>query len=94
MFGESARQVSEISSFGDILLLVMAAGKPNPVLGDIAEEYQRIWIEQSRSLSHKSSNGRLILAEESTHHLYKDVPDLVVESVVSFVYRARGVKEK
>ena len=90
MFGESARLVSEISSFGDTPLLVMAAKKPNPVLEDLAEEYQEYWIEQSRSLSHKSSKGKFVLAEESTHHLYKDVPDLVVESILSVVYQARG----
>jgi pimeloyl-ACP methyl ester carboxylesterase len=90
LFGESARLVSEISSFGQTPLLVMAAGKPNPAFGDIAEEYQRYWVEQSRALSRKSSNGKFVLAEESTHHLYVDVPDLVVESISSIVYQARG----
>jgi len=89
MFDESAKLVSEISSFGDTPLIVMASGKANPVFGDIAEEYQKYWIEQSRSLSHKSSKGKFILAEESTHNLYTDVPDLVVESILSVVYQAR-----
>lgn len=89
MFDESAKLVSEISSFGDTPLLVMASGKANPVFGDIAEEYQKYWIEQSRSVSYKSSKGKFVLAEESTHNLYKDVPDLVVESILSVVYQAR-----
>lgn len=90
MFGKSARLVSEISSFGDTPLLVIAAKKPNPVLKDLAQEYQEYWIEQSRSLSHKSKKGKFILAEDSTHYLYKDVPDLVVKSILSIVYQARG----
>ena len=90
MFGKSARLVSEISSFGDTPLLVIAAKKPNPVLIDLAQEYQEYWIEQSRSLSHKSKKGKFVLAEDSTHYLYKDVPDLVVESILSIVYQARG----
>ena len=90
MFGESARMVSKISSFRDTPLLVMAAKKPNPVLKDLAHEYQEFWIEQSRSLSCKSTKGRFVLAEESTHNLYKDVPDLVVESILSVVYQASG----
>ena len=90
MFGDSARLVSGISSFGQIPLLVMSAGKPNPSFGGIAAEYQRYWIEQSRALSHKSSKGRFILAEESTHHLHVDVPRLVEESIVSLVLQARG----
>ena len=32
MFGETARLVGGISTFGDIPLVVMAAGKPNPAL--------------------------------------------------------------
>jgi pimeloyl-ACP methyl ester carboxylesterase len=90
LFGESARLVSAISSFGQTPLLVMAAGKPNPGFGDIAEEYQQYWIEQSRALSHKSSNGEFVLAEESTHYLYVDVPDLVAERILSVVHQSRG----
>jgi len=94
MFGESAQQVSNISSFQQIPLLVMAAGRPNPIFGDIAEEYQRYWIEQSRALSQKSANGTFVLAEEATHYLYVDVPDLVVASILSIVDQARTAEGK
>ncbi len=90
MFDESARLVSEISSFGDTPLLVMAAKKPNPAFEDLAQEYQQYWIEQSRRLSRKSTKGNFILAEESTHNLYRHVPDLVVQSIISVVHQARG----
>ncbi len=89
MFGESARLVAAISTFGQTPLLVIAAGKPNPFFGEIAEEYQLYWIEQSRTLSQKSSNGEFVLAAESTHHLYVDEPDLVVERILSLVHQAR-----
>lgn len=89
MFGKSARSAAGISSFGDTPLLVMAAGKPNPAFGDLAEAYQAYWIEQSRSLAQKSATGKFVLAEGGTHHLYRDVPDLVVESILSVVYQAR-----
>lgn len=90
MFGESAKMVGAISDFGDMPLVVLAAGKPNPAFGEVAGEYQRYWIEQSRSLTDKSSNGKLILAEESSHLLYLDVPDLVAESILSLVSEARA----
>jgi hypothetical protein len=38
--------------------VVIAAGKRNPRFGDVAGEYQRYWIEQSRALSHRSSNSK------------------------------------
>lgn len=92
MFGESARLVSEISSFGNTPLLVMAAGKANPFLGDLAEEYQRYWIEQSRIISYKSSKGKFVLAQESSHHLYLDVLDLVADRIQSIVNDIRVEK--
>lgn len=88
--GRSERLVSEISSFGRTPLLVMAAGVPNPAFGDVAEEFQAYWIEQSRQLANRSSNGRFILAEKSSHHVYVDEPDLVVEAVLSIVAQARS----
>jgi pimeloyl-ACP methyl ester carboxylesterase len=90
MFGESARLVSKISSFGHTPLIVIAAGKANPAFGNIAEAYQRYWIEQSRALCQRSSNGHFIVAEESTHHIYMDVPDLVIKSIFSIIHQARG----
>ena len=89
MFGESAKLAAEISSFGDKPLVVIAAGKPNPRFGDSAEKYQHYWIEQSRALTRRSSNSRFVLAAESSHYLYLDVPDLVVESILSVVDQTR-----
>ena len=89
MFGESARLASDIPSFGELPLLVMAAGVPNPRFGDIARKYQDYWIAQSRDLSRKSSKGRFILAERCTHYLYVDDLDLVAREILSFVDAVR-----
>lgn len=90
MFGESARLVGAISTFGDIPLVVLASGKPNPAFGEVAEEYQRYWVEQSRALTDKSINGKFVLAEGASHHLYLDAPELVEESILSAVYEVRA----
>jgi len=90
MFGESAKLAGSISTFGDIPLVVIAAGTPNPALGEVAEEYQRYWIEQSRVLAKKSNNGRFILAGEASHYLYLDVPEIVAESILAVVNEVRA----
>jgi pimeloyl-ACP methyl ester carboxylesterase len=90
MFGETAKLVGGISTFGDIPLVVVAAGKPNPRFGEGAEEYQKYWIEQSRALTGKSTRGRFVLAEESSHYLYLDVPELVAENILSVINEARA----
>ncbi len=90
MFAETAKLVGAVSTFGDMPLVVLAAGKPNPAFGEVAEEYQRYWVEQSRTLADKSTNGKFILAEGASHYLYLDVPELVAESILSVVYEVRA----
>ena len=90
MFGGTARLVAAISTLGDIPLVVIAAGRPNPAFGEAAEEYQKYWVEQSRALAAKSTNGEFILVRESSHYLYLDVPHLVTESVLSVVNQVRA----
>jgi pimeloyl-ACP methyl ester carboxylesterase len=89
MFGETARMVDAVSTFGDIPLVVLAAGKPNPAFGEGAEEYQKYWIGQSRALADKSTNGEFILAEGATHYLYLDVPELVAQNILAVVDEVR-----
>ncbi len=43
--GKSAQLAAAIQDFGTIPLVVIAAGKPNPQFGDVADEYQLYWIE-------------------------------------------------
>jgi pimeloyl-ACP methyl ester carboxylesterase len=93
LIGESARLVSEISSYGRTPLLVMAAGVPNPAFGEIAEEFQEYWVEQSRLLTSRSSKGQFVFAEDSSHYLYVDELGLVVDSILSIVAQARAEHE-
>lgn len=92
MFGVTALQVAGISTFGRLPLLVIAAGKPNPAFGAEAEEYQQYWIEQSRAVAGRSLEGKFILAQGASHHVYLDAPDLVVKGITALVLAARGKK--
>ena len=88
--GESEKEISEISTFGDIPLIVIASGKPNPAFGDVAEEFQEYWVDQSRAICRKSSSGMFVLAEKSSHQLHVDAPDLVDDIILSVVHQIRG----
>jgi len=90
MFGASARRVASLADFGDLLLVVVAAGRANPGFGENAEEFQKYWIEQNRRLSAKSTRGRFILAEGASHYLYLDAPDLVAKTIAAAVDEARA----
>ncbi|UCD75878.1 MAG: alpha/beta hydrolase [Phycisphaerales bacterium] len=89
VFNTSSALAGRIATFGDIPLIVIGSGRPNPMFGELAEEYQKYWVEQSRLLAEKSENGRFVLAEGSSHNLYADEPELVVQSILSVVSEVR-----
>jgi pimeloyl-ACP methyl ester carboxylesterase len=89
MLGNSARLVEGVETFGDVPLVVIASGVPNPQFGDEAEAYQRYWIDQNRALAAKSSRGEFVLAEDSSHRLHDEALDIVAESVRSVLEKAR-----
>jgi len=76
-----ARSIASIPSFGDKPLVVVAAGRANPLFGPDADAYQKFWNEQCRKLVAKSSRGEYVLAAESRHHIHRDAPDLVLRLV-------------
>ena len=90
MFGATARLIEGISTFGDLPLVVVASGKPNPAFGEAAGKFQHFWIEQSRGLAGLSSRGRFELAEGATHSALVDEQELVKKSVLSMVRQARA----
>jgi len=92
MFGGSAKQASSIATFGDIPLVVIASGVPNPIFGDSAEEYQKFWAQESNTLALKSGRGQFIFAETSTHRLHDDVEDLVADRILSMVDSLKSSK--
>jgi len=89
MFNTSAKQASSIASFGNIPLVVVASGVPNPMFKDVAEEYQNFWATESEALTAKSSRGQYVFAGTSTHRLHDDAEDLVAERILSMVNSLR-----
>ena len=81
MFSSSAQQLASIKSFKDIPLIVIASGKLNPAFGTDSTAFQIFWNEQCKVLASKSSIGKYILAVESSHHIYKDNPTIVLNAL-------------
>jgi pimeloyl-ACP methyl ester carboxylesterase len=81
MFSGSAKQAASITSFGDIPFIVIASGKPNTQMGDEAEAFQKFWNDQCKLLSSKSKRGKYELAAESSHHIYRDDPEIVLKAL-------------
>ena len=85
LIAESASQVAAVESFGDLPLVVIGSGIPNPAFGSEAEIFQQFWIEQNRELADKSTNGTFVLAQESSHYLHEGAPNLVLDAIRKMV---------
>jgi len=83
---ESSAEVRflKITSFGNLPLIVLSAGRfdATPLLSDA--ENQRLWKEmqtQQSELTALSSESQQIIAEQSGHFIQLDQPDLVIDAI-------------
>ncbi len=89
MFKSSAEQIAAIGSFSDLPLTVIASGKTNPRFGPLAERFQKFWVNESRAITLKSTRGRFLLLEESTHHIHRDFPQQVISEIKDILISIR-----
>jgi pimeloyl-ACP methyl ester carboxylesterase len=90
MFGSGARLISLIKSFSDLPLTVIAGGKPNPAFGGSAVRFQRFWVEESKAVAQRSTHGRFLLIEESSHQIYREFPLTVISEVKNLLTSIRS----
>lgn len=84
MLAEGAA-VSGIDSFGDLPLLVVAAGRSNPAFGDSALAFQTFWVNESRSLASRSSRGAFVRLDQTGHNMNAEAPQAVADLIRNFV---------
>jgi hypothetical protein len=89
MFLSSSKQVAAIKSFKDLPLIVIASGKPNPAFGDDAVIFQEFWNDQCNQLAKKSSEGKYLLSAESSHHIHRDNPEIVLTAINELLSRSK-----
>jgi len=82
----------QITSFGDMPLIVISRGlpDPSPLISDV--DNQRAWEvmqEWQAELVGLSSEAKQVIAEESGHHIQLDQPELVIEAVREMVNTIR-----
>lgn len=82
--------VSDIASFGDLPLLVIAAGRANPAFGDSATAYQEFWVDESEALSARSFRGGFAILDQAGHNLNAEAPQAVADLIRDFASQVRG----
>ncbi|MCM3164730.1 alpha/beta fold hydrolase [Metabacillus litoralis] len=76
-FMESLKQLKESRSLLNVPLSVLSAGKK----AHYTKESQELWNEMQREILDISSNGELIIAENSAHYIQNDEPEVIVDAV-------------
>jgi pimeloyl-ACP methyl ester carboxylesterase len=80
----------QITTLGDIPLVVLSAGKlevPESygLTAEDVAEMQALQAEMHTELASLSSRGKLVPAEESTHYIQFDQPELVIEAILQVI---------
>jgi pimeloyl-ACP methyl ester carboxylesterase len=71
-------------SLGDKPLMVLSAGARDPLPGASQEQSDRFneaWTKSQADLTQASQNSEQIIAEDSTHNIQADDPELVIDAV-------------
>jgi len=70
-------------SFGALPITALTAGKMEipGVAPDVATSLHDEWVAMNQEIVSRSTRGRWLLAERSTHYIQKDQPELVVQAV-------------
>ncbi|KYC96085.1 hypothetical protein B4102_3558 [Heyndrickxia sporothermodurans] len=76
-FMESLKQLKEAKRKLNVPLIVLSAGKK----AHYSKESQELWNEMQREILEISSIGEFIIAENSTHYIQNDEPEIVIKAV-------------
>ncbi len=74
----------ELKSLGDLPLIVLSHGHPDLSLGlSKAEQnqFEQEWAKMQSELTQLSSNSKQVIADQSSHYIQLDQPDLVIDAI-------------
>lgn len=91
--GATGREFDSIRNLDGIPLTVLSSERPNPQIGESAEDFQRFWIRSNERLSRLSRRGRFVLATNASHHIHLDAPETVLREVRLLVEMERQMVE-
>lgn len=80
----AAVRAAQITTLGDIPLIVLSRGKEQQIPGmsvEVKREFEQTWQQLQSELAAQSSNGKRIVAEYSGHYIQLDQPELVIDAI-------------
>lgn len=80
------------SHFPQVPLIVLVRSRFISSAYWTATQYKQVWMNLQTDLSRRSSGGKLVVAQNSSHFIQNDRPDLVIASIREIIteYRSPG----
>jgi pimeloyl-ACP methyl ester carboxylesterase len=91
-----AELAADITSLGDLPLIVLSHGQPMAMPGlapEVNQAYEQLWQQLQAELAALSSRGRLVVAQDSGHYLQLEQPQLVIDAIAEVVTAARTTQD-
>jgi pimeloyl-ACP methyl ester carboxylesterase len=88
----AAVRAAQITTLGDIPLIVLSHGQTQRIPGlpaEVNREFEQTWQQIQDELAAQSSHGKRIVAEKSGHYIQIDQPELVIDAIREVVEAAR-----
>ena len=77
------------SRFPDVPLVVLVRSRYTSSQFWTAAQFQQVWMGLQTDLSKRSSRGKLVVAQNSSHDIPNDRPDLVISSIHEVIRTVR-----
>lgn len=91
---ETLAQVRAVKSLGSMPLAVLVAVDPEKsgsadIPPEVSASLDKVWLDLHKEYASLSTNGSLILAKHSGHYIQNDEPQLVIDTILELVDKAR-----
>lgn len=89
---QAQMRAARIASLGDMPLVVLRHGQTGPVMAgsEVSKLLEETFIQLQHELAALSSNGRVVVAEQSGHAIHIEQPGLVIEAIQQVLAAARN----
>jgi pimeloyl-ACP methyl ester carboxylesterase len=84
-------RAAQITSLGDIPLLVLRHGQPQPMMTtpEVAQLLEETFAQLQHDMAALSSKGKVVVAEQSGHAIHLEQPGLVVDVIKQVLTEVR-----
>jgi pimeloyl-ACP methyl ester carboxylesterase len=91
----SGDQAGAVTSLGDLPLVVLVngstAGERGDIPPDVIAQLDQSKVDMQREYAALSTNGSLVVVEDTTHLIQNDQPQIVIDAILQVLEMARGV---